>query len=278
MYNDYIKPEDYTEPRCLLCDEAYGVTPQVKSVPQSRIIDKMNDYMSRNDYSGAERHLIYWLKEAQLGYDLGGELMVRNELIGHYRKTGNRDAAFENAEAAIKLLDKLGYDGGRSAGITYINAATAYNAFGDNEKSLKTFKRAQSAFEKMSSVDNELFGGLYNNMALTLVALGRFDEAFFYYDKALLCMKDVKNGELEMAITYLNMADAYSASIGSQEAESKIYGLLDTAYDLLNTQSLPRNGYYAFVCEKCAPTFSYYGYFAAANEFNRKAKEIYERN
>ena len=278
MQDSYLKPEDYAEPRCLLCDEAFGVTPEVKSVPQGRIIEKMNYYMGKNDYAGAERHLLYWLNEAKLGNALQGELMIRNELVGHFRKTGNRAGAFENAQAALKLVDKLGFKNDKSAGVTYINVATAYNAFGENEKSIEVFSMAQSAFENMKNPDIELLGGLYNNMALTLVALNRFEEAFLYYDKALQSMQKVKNGELECAITYLNMADAYNISLGQEEAESKVFELLDKAYELLNTPDVPKNGYYAFVCEKCAPSFSFYGYFAAANELNQRAKEIYERD
>ncbi|MBR5923274.1 MAG: tetratricopeptide repeat protein [Clostridia bacterium] len=278
MDDGYLKPEDYAEPRCLLCDEPYGVTPEVKSVPQGRIIDKMNDYMSRGDYDGAQRHLLYWLDEALLGHDKRGELMIRNELIGHFRKTGNKEGAYENAGIALKLLDELGFSGDRSAGVTYINIATAYNAFGDNEKSIEIFSKALSAFEQMPQPEPDLLGGLYNNMALTLSSLCRYDEALEYFGKALDCMKKVKNGELEQAITYLNMADTYNASLGAESAESKVFDLLDKAYDLLNTESVPKDGYYAFVCEKCAPSFSFYGYFAAAEELNRKAKEIYERD
>ena len=278
MDDGYLKPEDYAEPRCLLCDEPYGVIPDVKSVPQQRIIEKMNDYMSRRDYAGAERHLLYWLNEAKLGHDDRGELTVRNELIGHFRKTGNREGAFENASAALELLEKLGFDGTKSAGITYINIATAYNAFGENEKSLEIFNKAKDTFESLENPDDGLLGGLYNNMALTCAALSRFDEAFSYYELALSRMKNVKGGELEQAITYLNMADAYEASLGAEAAESKVFDLLDKAYDLLINTAAPKDGYYAFVCEKCAPSFSYYGYFAAASELNRKAKEIYERD
>lgn len=278
MNEGYLKPEDYAEPRCLLCDEPYGITPEVKSVPQQRIIEKMNDYMSRKDYAGAERHLLYWLSEAQLGHDTRGELMIRNELIGHFRKTGNREEAFKNAEAAIKLLKELRFEDNKSAGITYINTATAYNAFGENEKSLDVFKKAKEIFETIKNPDNSLLGGLYNNMALTCAALSKFDDAFSYYESALKCMKTVAGGELEQAITYLNMADAYEASLGSETAESKIFDLLDKAYDLLINTTAPKDGYYAFVCEKCAPSFSYYGYFAAAQDLNRKAKEIYERD
>ena len=278
MDDGYLKPEDYAEPRCLLCDEPYGATPDVRSVPQGRIIDKMNDYMSRNDYAGAERHLLYWLNEALLGNDKRGELMIRNELIGHFRKTGNREGAYENAALALKLLDELNFSGDRSAGVTYVNIATAYNAFGDNEKSFEIFKMAQAAFEQMREPENDLLGGLYNNMGLTLSALTRYDEALEYFDKALNCMEKIKNGELERAITYLNMADTYTASMGAEAAESKVFDLLDKAYDLLNTESVPKDGYYAFVCEKCAPSFSFYGYFTAASALSRKAKEIYERD
>lgn len=42
-----LKPDDYVEPRCVLCDEPYGAEPQIKSVPQQRIIAKMDEYMSR---------------------------------------------------------------------------------------------------------------------------------------------------------------------------------------------------------------------------------------
>ena len=278
MDDGYLKPEDYAEPRCLLCDEPYGVKPEVISVPQDRIIAKMNDYMSHRDYAGAERHLLYWLNEAKLGCDKRGELMIRNELVGHYRKTGNREGAFDNAEKALALLSELGFESSRSAGITYINIATAYNAFGENEKSLEVFKKAEAAFKALKSSEPDLLGGLYNNMALTLTALSRYDEALGYYENALTCMEKVKGGELERAITYLNMADLFEASLGSEAAESKISDLLDKAYDLLNAPGLQKNGYYAFVCEKCAPSFSYYGYFAAAEELNRKAKEIYERD
>ncbi|MBQ7740834.1 MAG: tetratricopeptide repeat protein [Eubacterium sp.] len=272
----FLGPEDYAEPRCLLCDEPYGVTPEVRAVPQQRIIEKMNDYMSRRDYAGAERHLLYWLEEAKLGFDKGGELMIRNELVGHYRKTGEREKAFENADIALALIDELSFEGTVSSGTTYINIATAYNAFGENEKSIELFKKAAAAYEN-NSVEPSLLGGLYNNMALTYVALGEYDSAYPLYDKALEVMKDVRNGELEQAITCLNIADALEAQYG-EEAEKRIFELVDRAYECLNLESTERDGYYAFVCEKCAPVFSYYGYFIQADELKKRAESIYERN
>ncbi|MBQ3904611.1 MAG: hypothetical protein II744_06510, partial [Eubacterium sp.] len=109
-------------------------------------------------------------------------------------------------------------------------------------------------------------------------AMGEYEKAFLLYDKALAVMEKVRGGELEQAITCLNMADAYTAQLGSEQAEKKTQELVDRAYGLLKNTEAPRDGYYAFVCEKCAPSFSYYGYFAAAAELKKTAEEIYERN
>ena len=277
--NDYdLKPADYVEPRCLLCGEPYGAAPQIKPIPQRRIIEKLDDYMSRRDYPAAERHLLYWLEEAKLGGDRRGELMVRNELVGHYRKAGDRDKALSHGAAALALLRELDFDGTVSAGTTYTNVATACNAFGENNRALTLFEKAKEVYEATPRTEPSLLGGLYNNMALTYVSLGRYEEAFALYEKALNIMSGVADGALEQAITYLNMADATAAQKGMEEAEAEIDTLVDRAWELLNDPSLPRNGYYAFVCEKCAPSFSYYGYFSAANELTWRAENIYAEN
>ena len=115
------------------------------------------------------------------------------------------------------------------------------------------------------------------NMALVLTTLGRFTEAHALYDRAMERMAEVPGGALEQAITCLNRANAIEDEKGLEEGESEINALLDEAEQLLDTPSVPRNGYYAFVCEKCAPTFSYYGYFLTAEDLKRRAEEIYGR-
>ena len=66
----------------------------------------------------------------------------------------------------------------------------------------------------------------------------------------------------------------------------KIEQLLDEAEGLLaagdplahpELAEVIHPGYYAFVCESCAPTFDYYGYFLAAKRFADRAKEITEQ-
>ena len=305
-----IGPEDYMEPACVLCGEPFGAEPKTKTVPQQRIIQKMDEYMSRRDYAGAERHLLYWLEEAKLGRDLRGQLMLLNELVGHYRKVSDREHALARAEEALALLPELDMEDSVSGGTTYVNCATAMNAFGENERALALFEKARAAYEEKDDTDPKLLGGLYNNMALVYTALGRFAEAAGLYEKALSVMEKVPGGGLESAITYLNMANLAEAEAGlpaegaqedtqedaaaypkkaAQEdpaaylkkaaaLESRINELLTKAFELFDTTDAPRDGYYAFVCEKCAPTFSYYGWFLAAKELTRRAEELYAQN
>ena len=203
--------------------------------------------------------------------------MLRNELIGHYRKVQNKDKAFENIDAALQLLKDLDFEGTISSGTTYVNCATACNAFGDNERSLKLFEQAKAVYESAPAVSPSLTGGLYNNMALTCAALGKFSDALALYRKAMEVMSNVESGELEQAITCLNMADTLEKMNGMEQSENRIYELLDQAYELLKESHGAEEGYYAFVMEKCAPTFAYFGYFMAAEELEKKAEEIYAR-
>ena len=272
-----IEKEDYVEPRCLLCDEPYGAPAQIKPVPQQRIMEKVDEYMSRRDYAAVERHLLYWLEEAKLGHDQKGELMIRNELIGHYRKVQERDKAFAQIDAAQALLDEMDFRGTITEGTTCVNAATACQAFGENARALELFERAKAVYESVPSLKPELLGGLYNNMALAYVAERRFAQAHALYEKALAVMAKAEHGAPEQAITYLNMADAAEAELGLLDASETIDRCLETAQALLDTPTLVRDGYYAFVCEKCAPTFEYYGWFAAADDLNERARAIYER-
>jgi tetratricopeptide (TPR) repeat protein len=278
------------------------ITEPIRPIPQRRVIEKMNEYMSRRDYAGAERHLLYWLAEAQLGRDRDGQLMLRNEMVGHYRKTGQKDKAMESAREALALLAEMGLEDAVIAGTTYVNIATACNAFGDFERSRELFEKARAVYEGSEHVEPQLLGGLYNNMALTYAALGRYEEVLALYEKAVGVMADVPDGELEQAITYLNMANAVEAQLGMEEGESRIYELVDRAEALLerkgremlgpeggsteafgegkplrekSREERARIGYYAFVCEKCAPTFEYYGYFLTAEALKETAEKIY---
>ena len=49
------------------------------------------------------------------------------------------------------------------------------------------------------------------------------------------------------------------------------------AWENLNAEGLPRDGYHAFTVSKCIPSFDYFGFFLYAAQLRERVKEIYER-
>lgn len=244
----------------------------------NRILSKLDSYFAKNDYDGAERHLKYWLDEASSCKDDRSGLVVCNELIGLSRKVGKETQTFAYTSLALDILDRLDMKESITAATTYINVATAHKAFGKAKESLPYFERALEIYEKHLEPSDSRLGGLYNNLALSLVDLDRFNEAYGYYKKAIDVMAQVDNGELEQAITYLNIASALEVEKGLLDADMEISECIQKAMELLDIHANSNDGYYAFVCEKCASVFGYYGYFMYENELKERASRIYERN
>ncbi|MBQ0026919.1 MAG: tetratricopeptide repeat protein [Lachnospiraceae bacterium] len=246
-------------------------------IPVGRIIEKLDSYLNINDYDAAERHLQYWLSEADVCGDMRGKLTVLNEQIGLYRKMGKEPECLQAISGALSLVASMNMEQTVTYGTTLINAATGYKAFEKAEEALPLYREAQIIYEQLLEPNDAKLGALYNNMASTLAGLGIYREAEDLYHKAIDVMKNQKYGALEVAITCLNIADLIASESGIEAGKEEIKTQLLKAEKLLNTEDLPRNGYYAFVCEKCAPVFGYYGYSLIEQELNRRAKEIYDR-
>ncbi len=243
---------------------------------QERILKRLDEYLSKNDYSSAEQHLLYWLSEAQNSNNNQIILLICNELMGLYRKLGRREDALGFAKKAQAQILTMGIEENIGAATTYINTATVYKAFGMAEKSMPLFRKAQSIYETKLSPSDGRLGGLYNNMGLALVDLNEFREAQQYYEKAIKVMESLPNGKPEQAITYLNMASGAEARLGLEEGAELISDYLDKAMELLDDSYDKSSGNYAFVCEKCASVFGYYGYFYYENELKERSRRIYE--
>ena len=270
-----LEKEDYIDPACALCGRQ-GETESAKPVPTDRILRKLREYEDVSDWAGAERHLNYWLAEAEMNRDQRGQLTLQNELMGFQRKQGKREKAFFHAGKAEKLIADLQMEDTVTAGTTWVNAGTVHEAFGDPVGAIAYFEKARESYEKNLKRDDERLGGLYNNMALALTACGRYGEAKELFLAALRVMEQQAHGEPEQAITWLNLADAAEAELGPVDAAEITEEYAERAAELLDTEGLPRDGYYAFVCEKCAPVFGHYGFFAEEAELKRRVKEIRE--
>ncbi|MBE6017357.1 MAG: tetratricopeptide repeat protein [Lachnospiraceae bacterium] len=277
MSSTNLDKADYEEPVCLICDPRTGERKNTSSIPMQRIVDKLEEYCTLKDFAGAERHLGYWLSEAQAQGDLRGQFSLRNEMMGFYRKQGEYDKAVASVNEAVRLMQVLDNEDSISGATCHVNCGTVYDTFSEPENALLHFTKAEEIFAGLAFKDLFRLGSLYNNMALAYMELGQYPEAFVYYAKALNTMEQLSGSELEQAITYLNMADCSALEKGLDGASGEISAYLEKAKNLIDTEGLNRDGYYAFVCEKCSPGFNCYGDFDYAEELDRRAADIYNK-
>ncbi len=240
------------------------------SIP--RVLDKLDAYLRKNQYQAADRHLRYWLTEADALGDSRSAFAILNEMIGLYRKCGMQEECVSACERTLSMIGDAGLADTVSAATAYINVATAYKNFGMSERALPLYEMAKEIYER--DVEDARLAGLYNNMALALADTGRLAEAEELYERALSILKEQNGSEPERAITCLNMADLINLRDGALGAEAATQELLCAADALLETAW--EEGYedYAFVAEKCAPVFRHYGSFLIAAKLEKRMEEM----
>ncbi len=245
----------------------------MNAIPLERVLDKVDALFAKNNYQEAGRVLEYWQAEARSLGDLRSELSIENELIGYYRKQNAPEKGLASVTRALALVQELQQADMASGATILLNCATAYKAFGQAGAALPLYRKAEEIYKNTLSPDDPCFGGLYNNMALALVDLNMFSEAEAAYQSALSVMEKAPRGEAECAITWINMAYLYEKAGRREEVSSCML----SAFLLLQSDKLPRDGYHAFVLEKCAPAFRDFGDEAACEQLLKESEEIYAR-
>ncbi len=243
-------------------------------IPRDRVLDKLDSLLRSNDYAGAKRLLQYWLSEAEYMGDDQGVLLMENELMGLCRKLGEKEQALQYAQDALDQVGKMQIGDNVGAATTYLNSATVCKAFGMPEDAMNLFELAREIYERELPPTDDRLGGLYNNMGLALVDLKRFREAEALYQKAISVMEQVPDKEPEQAITWLNMATAAEMEHGPDHPQIAAYA--QKAMACMDIGKDRTDGNYAFVCEKCATVFGYYGYEDYARELMERCRRIYE--
>ncbi|MBR5236917.1 MAG: tetratricopeptide repeat protein [Clostridia bacterium] len=259
---------------CSTCNKAKMAS---RHIPVQRVIEKLDRFFDTNDLAGARSLLEYWQAEAQSVGDASGELSIVNEMLGLYRKTAEKEKGQNAVARALELLALTGKAETISGATILINAATTSKAFDEPEKAVLLYEKATKIYKDCGVLEDDLqFAALYNNFAITLVDLENFERAKEFYEKAIAITSRQVESLLDCAVSYVNLAHLYERWQGIENEH--IEPCLKKAEALLGDERLNQNAYYAFVCEKCAPSFDYFGYFMLAKKLNDKAREIYGRS
>ena len=243
------------------------------TIDMCRVISRLDELFSGNDLPGAGRLLDYWRNEAVTLRDKRGELSVVNEQLGYFRKVGDREKAMEAVDRALELIELLDAWDSVSSATVFLNAATTLKAFGRAESAMPLYENTLAIYKDGLEPDDLLFGGFYNNYALALADLGRYEEAEQAYLSALEVVLPSDTGRLDAAVTYVNMAHLYEV----WDKKDLIPECLQNGLEVLDTWA-DQSGYYAFVLSKCAPSYGHFGMATEEKRLSVLSEEIYARH
>lgn len=243
------------------------------TIPIYRFIHALDAAFDRNDMKGAQECIRFWEAEARRACDERGLLCVLNEAVGYYRRAKKKTRALEAMEESLLLVEKLGQSHTLSGATIFINAATTLSFFGSKEEAISLYGRAAACFEAEKKTECYEYAALLNNRAATLYELKHYAGAEADWLEAIRILKSVGYHDGEIAVSLLMLAHlTYDRDANSYE---KVETLLDEAWDHINSDRQPRDGNYAYILRKCAPSFEYFKRPEEAQACREVAKEIY---
>jgi len=249
----------------------------IGTIPIGRVIDKIDNLFAHNQMDEAGEILRYWEGEARALYDSKGLLEILSEEIGYYRKVGDKERGLRAVDEARSMLACMNVEGSVNNATILLNCATTMKAFGKPDEAIPLYEQAKEVYERLLPPDDYRLAGLYNNFATALKDLERYDEAREYFLEAIGLLEAKQEVFGEIAVSYVNLAHLeFDAAYSKGEvADDKVDECLKKAWDLLDSKDIKRDGNYAFICEKCAPAYEFFGYFMQRAELEKRANEIY---
>ena len=247
------------------------------SMEIQRILDKYDRLMDEKEFEEADRHLNYWIEEAKALGDDRSAFTLLNELVGYYRMHGKKRETVSAIDRLLDITKEMELNDTVSGATAYINAATGYKSADMAEEALPLYEKALIIYERDLTKTDTRISALYNNMALTLMALKDYDRSGSFFLKALDILGKNDNSENEQAITLLNLADLAEKTMPAEEAEERIAEYIEEAKKKLDESFLKKNPGFKFTAEKCIPAIKYHGYFLIAMELEDKISGITKR-
>lgn len=172
--------------------------------------EKVEDYLSVN------------LEQALNEGDAGSAITIINELIGFYRDTSQYDKAEAYCEKLLPFMEKAGLHGTVHYGTSCLNIANVYRAAGKLEDSLKHYHMVFDIYEQVLDKKDFRYASLNNNLSLLYQEMGDYEKACEALEQALLIVKETTGAEIELAVTYTNLAASYNRAGRLEQARDAV--------------------------------------------------------
>ena len=187
-------------------------------------VDRLFEEKKLNE---AEEFMKETLAQAEAESDAGAVITVCNELGGYYRAVSRYSDGIPLYEKALKLMRDMGLARSEHYGTTLVNYATTYTMAGDTIKALNLYTEPAEIYPEAGLGADYRLATLFNNMSVLGQDLEDYPQAQEYLEKSLFILKGLEESEIEVAITYSNLANVYLAMDRIDEAKVSVKKALD---------------------------------------------------
>lgn len=170
------------------------------------IINKLDRLFSENKGQEAQQLLEESIRQAMEEADDNALLTLCNEMMGYMRETSQVEGSYHYADAALKLMERMGIKGSMPYATTLLNIANAYRAGGRLAESMAYYEEVLGLYQANLDGNDMLFASLYNNVSLLHQEMGSFEKAKENLLKALAVVQVNEDTYFEEAVTYANLA------------------------------------------------------------------------
>ena len=269
---------DHIDPICPFDASQYTGTPDAepceRTIPVRERIVRLDALYNAGREAEAGQLLERSRAEAHALGDWRGELSMLSELMGHYRRSMEREKGLQAVADGLAIIREHHLGSTVSGATVMLNAATTMKCFGRAADSLPVFRHVARVFADNLAPEDYRFAGLYNNMALSYAELGDQEGAERCYRLALNVLAAGERQDNDMAVTLCSLAELYDSR---DPLDERVGQCMEQAWEHLNGPELPHDGYHALTIRKCLPCFDRLGYFVYVKELKERLASIRDR-
>ncbi len=172
------------------------------------VLKQLDELFAQHHVDQVEPFLLQKMDEADAEKDVGSMITLLNELIGHYRETGEFEKSISCCKQVLILTEQAGLKGTVVFATTLLNVANACRAAGLLRESMIYYQEVKAIYEKELEHGDFRYASLYNNMSLLFQEMGDFESACDCLERALSIATMHADARIEVAVTYTNLASS----------------------------------------------------------------------
>ena len=235
---------------------------------------ELDQLLAEKQFEEAEEYMKNALAKSREECDAGATISICNELGGYYRAVSRYAEGIPLYEEALELIYQLGLNGTVHHGTTLVNYATTVTLIGDAQKALDLDTAAATIFAQAGNEMSYTLATLYNNMSFLCMDLGHYDEAETSLNDALYILNTLDDTEIDVAVTYSNLAGVYIAMEKLDEAKVAV----KKALDIFITESGRDDVHYAGAVNTLGEIYFREGNFEKATALFKEAMALTTRD